>query len=278
MPNPAAFTDLDRLCIHTITTKPWALEEAAEHYAQAGVQGITVWRDSLDGTAPRAAGDMLRGKGLDIVSYVRGGFFAAHGPAGRQEAIDDNKRIIDEAAELGAPLIVLVVGADPGQSLEASRDQIRSGLEAVLPHAQASGVKLGVEPLHPMYADSRSAINTLGQANDLAESFEDDHLGVVVDVYHLWWDPALEREIARCGAHGNLLAYHVCDWKTPTEHMLLDRGLMGEGCIDLRQIRGWVEDAGFGGYVEVEIFSERYWGEEQSGFLDAICEAHRAHS
>ena len=271
------FDDFSRLCIHTVTTKPWSIEEAAANYAEAGLGGITVWRQSLDGHTPAAAGRLVREHGLDVVSLVRGGFFAATGADGRQSAIDENKRVIDEAAELGAPLVVLVGGALPDQPLEVSRSQIRDGLDAVLPHAEAAGVRLGIEPLHPVYADSRSAINTMGQANDLAESFDSSHLGVVVDVYHLWWDPGLEAEIARCGRNGNLFAYHVCDWKSPTEHILLDRGLMGEGCIPLRQIRRWVEDAGFDGYVEVEIFSERYWGEDQHGFLQQIQNAYLAH-
>ena len=272
------FDDFSRLCIHTITTKPWSIEEAAANYAAAGIPGITVWRQSLEGRQPAEVGRNIRDEGLDIVSLVRGGFFAAPDENGRRSAIDENKRVIDEAEALGAPLVVLVGGATPGQPLADSRAQIRDGLDAVLPHAEAAGVKLGIEPLHPVYADSRSAINTLGQANDLADAVGSDHFGVVVDVYHLWWDPDLEAEIARCGRSGHLFAYHVCDWKSPTEHILLDRGLMGEGCIPLRQIRGWVEDAGFDGYVEVEIFSEHYWKQDQHAFLRQIQDAYLAHS
>lgn len=272
------FDDFSRLCIHTITTRPWNIEEAAAHYAAAGIPGITVWRQSLEGRQPAEVGRLIRDEGLDIVSLVRGGFFASPDENGRRNAIDENKRVIDEAEALGAPLVVLVGGATPGQSLADSRAQIRDGLDAVLPHAEAAGVKLGIEPLHPVYADSRSAINTLGQANDLADAIGSDHFGVVVDVYHLWWDPDLEAEIARCGQNGHLLAFHICDWKSPTEHILLDRGLMGEGCIPLRQIRRWVEDAGFDGYVEVEIFSELYWKQDQHAFLRQIQDAYLAHS
>ncbi len=272
------FDDLSRLCVHTVTTRPWGIEDAIANYAAAGVGGITVWRECFDGHTPTQVGHRARAEGLEVVSLVRGGFFAATDAAGRQKAIDENKQIVDEAAELGAPLVVLVSGASPEQALEASCAQVRDGLEAVLPHAEAAGVRLGVEPLHPMYADSRSSINTLSHANDVAESFDSPFLGVVVDVYHLWWDPGLEREIARCGENGHLFAFHVCDWKSPTEHMLLDRGLMGEGCIPLRQIRGWVEDAGFDGYVEVEIFSEHYWGQDQHAFLEQITGAFLAHS
>jgi sugar phosphate isomerase/epimerase len=274
---PTPLLDGSRLCIHTVTTRPWGIEEAAEHYAAAGVGGITVWRDTLDGRDPAATGRLLREHGLDVVSYVRGGFFASTEAPARQAAIDDNRRIIDEAAALGAPLVVLVVGATPEQPMDASRAQVRDGLEAILPHAEAAGVRLGIEPLHPVYADCRSAINTLGQANDVVEHFRHPLLGVVVDVYHVWWDPALEAEIARAGRNDSLFAFHVCDWKTPTEHLLLDRGLMGEGCIPLRQIRGWVEAAGFDGYVEVEIFSETYWRQDQHDFLRRIREATLTH-
>ena len=273
MPVPP-LKDHRRLCIHTVTTRPWKLEEAAARYAEAGVGGITVWRQSIDGWTPAEAGRCLRDHGLEIVSYVRGGFFAARTAAERDAAVDENKRVIDEAAALGAPLVVLVCGAVPDQPLKVSRDQIRDGLEAILPHAEAAGIRLGIEPLHPAYADTRSAINTLEQANDLAEAFASPCLGVVVDVYHLWWDPHLEDEIARCGRNGHLFAYHVCDWKTPTEHLLLDRGIMGEGCIPLRQIRSWVEAAGFDGFIEVEIFSETYWQHDQDDFLKQIQDAY----
>lgn len=270
--------DLQRLCIHTITTKPWSLEEAVENYSGSGVSGVTVWRDALAGRNPRTAGQAIRDAGMDVVSLCRGGFFPAVDAGDRKKAVDENKRIVDEAAELGAPLIVLVCGADPEQDLAESRRQIEDGIRAVLPQAEASGVKLGVEPLHPMYADSRSAINTLEQANDLCEKIGSDNLGVVVDVYHLWWDSGLEQQIRRSGENGNLMAFHICDWKTPTEDLLNDRGLMGEGCIPVPRIRGWMEEAGFGGYHEVEIFSNTRWLQDQKEFLEEIVDAYRRHA
>ena len=266
---------LSRLCIHTITTKPWPIETAIERFSAHGVAAMTVWRDALEGRDIAAAGRQIRDAGMEVVSLCRGGFFPAETELARQEALDDNRRAIDEAAALGAPLVVLVCGAVPGQPLDAGRGQIRDGIEAVLPHAVAAGVRLGVEPLHPMYADSRSAVNTVGQANDICTGIDSPFVGVVVDVYHLWWDPDLEREIDRCGQMGKLFAFHVCDWRTPTEDLLLDRGLMGEGCIDIRQIRGWVEEAGFDGYNEVEIFSNRYWAMDQEQFLERVVEAYR---
>lgn len=277
MSSPTALNDLSRLCVHTISTKPLPLEQAAEAYAAAGVSGITVWRDALEGRSAAASGERLKRHGLRVVSLCRGGFFAHVDGAGRDAALDDNRRAIDEAAALGAPLVVLVCGAHPGQPLSESRAQIQRGIEAVLPHAERHGVRLAIEPLHPMYADSRSAINTLAQANDIALAIGSDHVGVAVDVYHLWWDPALESEIARCGRAGKLFAFHVCDWKTPTVDLLLDRGLPGEGCIDVRGIRSWVERAGFDGFIEVEIFSKAYWEMDQQQFLSRIVEAYRAH-
>jgi sugar phosphate isomerase/epimerase len=276
--NTDSKTDLSRLCIHTITTKPWTIEAAARHYAGAGVSGITVWRDALEGRDIRQTGHMLRDQGLSIVSLCRGGFFPGIDKAKRKRAIDDNRRAIEEAAALGTALIVLVCGADPSQSLEDSRQQIQDGIAAVLPEAAAAGVKLAIEPLHPMYADTRSAINTLAQANDLAEALHSPWVGVAVDVYHLWWDPMLEAEIQRCGRNGQLFAFHICDWKTPTTDILLDRGLMGEGCIPIRKIRSWVEATGFNGFNEVEIFSTQYWQEDQSVFLEKIVDAYKHHS
>lgn len=267
--------DLSRLCLHTITTRPWPLDDAIRHYAAAGVSGVSVWRQAIEGQDPAQAGRRIREAGLTVVSLVRGGFYPAREKKDRRKAIEENLRIIDEAAALGAPHVVLVCGAVPGQPLEESRRQIREGIEATLEHAGDAGVRLAIEPLHPMYADSRSAINTLTQANDLAEAIGSPLVGVAVDVYHLWWDPHLEQQVRRCGGMGRILAFHICDWKTPTEDMLNDRGLMGEGCIPIRRIRGWVEEAGFSGFNEVEIFSTSRWTGDQERWLQEIVRAYR---
>lgn len=270
--------DLSHLCIHTITTKPWNIEEAAKKFSAAGVMGITVWRDALEARNIKQIGKMLREHNLTVVSLCRGGFFAHKDLNKRQQAIIDNKKAIEEAAELGTSILVLVCGADPSQLLKESRKQIRDGIAEIIDNATAAGVKLAIEPLHPMYADTRSAINTLAQANDMAEELNSPWVGIAVDVYHVWWDPSLEKEIKRCGRNGNLLAFHICDWKVPTTDMLLDRGLMGEGCIPVKKIRGWVEDAGFTGFNEVEIFSTAYWKEDQSKFLKKIIKAYKENS
>lgn len=273
-----AIIDLSRLCIHTITTKTWPIETAAPAFAAAGVGGITVWRDALAGRDIRGTAAMLRELNLKVVSLCRGGFFPAVDKAKRTLAIEDNLKAIDEAHKLGAPLLVLVCGADPGQSLEESRKQIQDGIALCIDHAQQAKVKLAIEPLHPMYAGDRSAINTLEQANDIAEALKSPWVGIAVDVYHLWWDDDLENQIKRCGENGNLSAFHICDWKTPTLDMLNDRGLMGEGCIDIKKIRGWVEEAGFDGFNEVEIFSTIYWQQDQQQFLQKITDAYLKHS
>jgi sugar phosphate isomerase/epimerase len=276
--NPDQITGLSQLCIHTITTKPWGIEVAAKNYAASGVKGITVWRDALQGRNIKQTGEMLRQHGLSIVSLCRGGFFPNKDAQKRQAALDDNRRAVEEAFELGTKMIVLVCGSDPAQSLEDSRKQIHDGIAAIVPYAKDAGIRLAVEPLHPMYADTRSAINTLAQANDMTEALNSYWVGVAVDVYHLWWDPDLEQEIKRCGNNNALLAFHICDWKSPTIDFLNDRGLMGEGCIPIRKIRSWVEATGFKGFNEVEIFSYEYWKLDQSVFLKKIITAYKEYA
>ena len=268
---------MSRLCIHTITTKPWSIEVAAEKYAAAGVGGITVWRQALEGRNVAATGRMLRERGLSIVSLCRGGFFTGADHAARRAAIDENRRVVDEAAALGAPLVVLVCGATPGQSLFESRKQITEGLAAVLPHAEAAGVKLSIEPLHPLYAADRSAVNTMGQAIEMCRALKSPNIGIAADVYHIWRDDRLEADIATAGANGWLHAFHVCDWKAKQDDMLEDRGLMGEGCIRLKEIRSWVEKAGFNGFIEVEVFSKHHWSRNQDDFLADILQSFQTH-
>jgi sugar phosphate isomerase/epimerase len=260
-----------------MTTRPWTLAQALDPFARAGVRGITVWQDALAGLAPREAGARIRDAGLRLSAYCRGGFFPARDAAARRAALDQNRRMIDEAAAIGAPLLVLVCGAVPGLPLAEARRQIADGIAAVLPHAAAAGVRLGIEPLHPMYADDRSAINTLAQALAVCDEIASPALGIVVDVYHVWWDPDLDAQIARAGRDGRLFAFHVCDWRTPTTDLLQDRGLPGEGCIPVRRIRGLMDRAGFGGFIEVEVFSQRRWAGDQNEFLRDIVRAYEEH-
>jgi sugar phosphate isomerase/epimerase len=266
--------DLSRLCVHTLTTKPWGIEDCVKNYAEAGIHGITVWRNVLEDKNLKEIKTLLDDHAMKVVSLARGGFFPSIEKQKRETAIQDNLWAIEQAAAIGAPSIVLVCGADGGQSLEKSREQIAEGIERILPAAISAGVRLAIEPLHPMYAGDRSAINTLGQANDLAELINSAWVGVAVDVYHLWWDPTLQSEIKRCGLNNHLFAFHVCDWNVPTTDFLNDRGLMGDGCINVPQIRGWVEDTGFSGYHEVEIFSDKYWAMDQRQYLEQIKKAY----
>jgi sugar phosphate isomerase/epimerase len=250
--------DLSRFSIHTITNKPWTVERCIEAYAAAGV------------------GRQIRDAGLVCTGLARGGFFPSATAAGRQAAVDENRRAIDEAAACGAPALVLVCGAVPGQALAESRRQVTEGIGGCVEHARAAGVKLAIEPLHPMYADDRSAIVTTGQANEVCEALGSPaEVGIALDVYHTWWDASLEQEIERAGAAGRLLAYHVCDWRTPTEDLLNDRGLMGEGCIPLKQIKQWVTAAGFVGFDECEIFSTKRWAQDQDAYLAGITAAYQ---
>lgn len=271
----APLADLSRCAVHTVTTKPWAIETAIEHYARTGFGGITVWRDTLKGRDPVVVGKQIRDAGLRNTALVRGGFFCHGSAEERAAALEDNRLALREAEATGAPMVVLVCGARPEQSLESSREQIRDAIAELLPEAEARGVVLAIEPLHPMYADTRSAVNTLASANDMAESLASPWVGIAVDVYHLWWDPDLLAQIRRCGANGNLTAFHVCDWRVPTEDFLLDRGLMGEGCIDIPGIRAVVEEAGFRGFNEVEIFSKRRWEGDQEAWLTEVARACR---
>jgi len=265
----------EKLCIHTATTRPLSIELAVDAYADAGVAGITVWRDALSGRDPVAAGRRIRGAGLTVAALVRGGFFVSPEAGARGATKTDNEIAIREAAAIGAPMVVLVCGAHPAVSLPQARDQIVAGIEAVLPLAEELGVRLAIEPLHPMYADTRSAVNTMQSANDLTDRINHDLVGVAVDVYHVWWDPQLQAQIERCGKR--ILAFHVCDWRSPTRDILTDRALMGEGCIPIPQIRSWVEDAGFNGFNEVEIFSTEYWAQDQTDYIARIVDAHGQH-
>lgn len=275
---PETIKNLSKLCVHTQTNKPWNLEQCIRNYSTAGIHAISIWRHLLEGISHSRVRSLLTEHEMDVVSLVRGGFFASTEKPLREAAIEDNLKAIDEAAAIGAPLVVLVCGSDPAQSLEKSREQIREGIEKIIPYAKNAGVKLAIEPLHPMYAADRSAITSMVQANALVELINDPSLGVAVDVFHLWWDPDLESEIKRCGQKGNLFAFHVCDWNVPLKDMLNDRGLMGDGCIDVKQIRGWVEEAGFNGYIEVEVFSDKYWAMDQMEYLEKIKSAYLNHT
>lgn len=267
---PSKIKDFSKLCIHTITTKPWGIEECIDNYTKSGIHAMTVWRNVLVNKNLKEIKQRLDDSMVTVVSLCRGGFFPSTDTRKRQEAIDDNLLAIEQASAIGAPLIVLVCGADKMQPLQKSREQIKEGIIKILPAAQAHGIKLAIEPLHPMYAGDRSAVNTLKQANDMANEINSKWVGVAVDVYHLWWDPALKDEIKRAAKNDHLFAFHICDWNVPTIDFLNDRGLMGDGCINIPEIRSWVEEAGFNSFNEVEVFSNKYWAMDQNEYIEKI--------
>ncbi|MFG0255425.1 MAG: sugar phosphate isomerase/epimerase family protein [Rhodopirellula sp. JB053] len=260
----------DRLAVHTITTKPWGLAEAADRYAASGVSGMSVWVEAIEGMKNADVHSTLQNAGIQVPALVRGGFFCNSSADERERRIDHNRRLIETAAEISAEMLVLVVGATPGEPLDRQRGWVRDGIEALIEDANSHNVRLAIEPLHPMYAADKSCINRMADARVLCEAVRNPMLGIAVDVYHTWWDPDLDDEIRRAGLLDALFAFHICDWRVPTRDLLTDRGLMGDGCIDLRGIRQMVEAAGFSGWNEVEIFSEEHWARDQQQFLNDI--------
>ena len=246
--------------------------EAVDVCLKHGITAIAPWRDQVAAVGFEEAVRIVKSNGLKLTGLCRGGFFPAPDAAGREKAIDDNRRAVDEAAALGADCLVLVVGSLPGGSknIDAARRMVEEGIAAVLPHARAAGVPLAIEPLHPMYAADRACVNTLGQALDICEALGPG-VGVAIDVYHVWWDPDLANQIARAGRMKAILAHHICDWLVPTRDMLTDRGMMGDGVIDLKGIRRRIEAAGFHGAQEVEIFSADNWWKRPADEVIATC-------
>ena len=242
-----------RLSLNTATVrKQWNLAQAIEGCARHQIPGISPWRDQVAQIGLASAVKAVKANNLTVTGLCRGGFFTT------KDWRDDNRRAIEEAHELGAQCLVLVVGGLlPGsKDLHLSREKVKEGIASILPEARKAGVPLAIEPLHPMQAAERACVNTLEQALDLCDALGEG-LGVAVDVYHVWWDPKLQNQLRRAGKR--VLAYHICDWLVPTRDLLNDRGMMGDGVIDLPGIRSWVEAAGYAGFQEVEIFSELDW-------------------
>ena len=251
----------DRLSINQFTTlKQWSLREAIAGYARHGVHGISVVRDKLAEVGAREAARMLRAHEMTVTGYCIGGLLTGADETKFKQSLDDNRRVIDEAAEIEAQCVVVVAGGlpDGSKDIEAARARCLEGLGMLLPYARQAGVTLALEPLHPMTCAFRSCLTTLGEANDWFEQLgAGPELGVIVDVYHVWWDPAMVQEIER--AEGRIAAFHVSDWLMDTQDLRLDRGMMGDGVIDIPGIRHLVEAAGYDGFNEVEIFSARNW-------------------
>ncbi|MBL0918115.1 MAG: sugar phosphate isomerase/epimerase [Hydrogenophaga sp.] len=264
-----------------------SLTQILDAVARHGIPAISPWRDQVAAVGLKTVSAQVKALGLKLSGYCRGGMFPAVDAAGLQAARDDNRRAVDEACELGAPCLVLVVGALPGalagkaahKDIARSRQQVSDGIAELLEYARANRMPLAIEPLHPMYAADRACINTLEQALDVCDALDPQRsgaLGVAVDIYHVWWDPKLQAQIERAGRE-RLLAFHVCDWLTPTTDLLNDRGMMGDGVIDIPRIRGWVEAQGFAGFSEVEIFSTgNWWQRPHDEVLQTCIARHRS--
>ena len=244
----------------TLRCPGWGLAEAIDGCLRHGITAISPWRDQIQAVGLAEATRIIRGSGLRVTSLCRGGAFPAATAEERQQRLDDNRRAIDEAASIGAEQLVLVVGTLlPGsRNIDAVRHVVAEGIAAVLPHARANNIPLAIEPLHPMYAADRACINTIDQALDLCAELGEG-VGVAIDAYHTWWDPGLAAAIARAGRERRILAHHISDWLLPTKDMLNDRGMMGDGVIDLPGFRRMIEAAGYTGPQEVEIFSHDWW-------------------
>ncbi|CAN5895241.1 sugar phosphate isomerase/epimerase [soil metagenome] len=278
----------DWLSINTATLRKQhgvevPLDRIVDQCAERGIRAISPWRDQVAAVGIDKLAKQLKSHGMGLSGYCRGGFFPAPDAAGLKAALDDNRRAIDEAKTLEAPCLVLVVGALPGaldgkaayKDIGRARNEVHDGIAASLEYAREVGMPLAIEPLHPMQAADRACINTLEQALDLCDELDTGKtgaLGVALDIYHVWWDPKLQQQIERAGK-SRLLAYHVCDWLTPTRDLLSDRGMMGDGVVELKKIRGWIEAAGFAGFSEVEIFSNLGWWQRSGEETLDVCVA-----
>src|SRR4029453_2987229 len=261
--------DSGLLSLNTATVRAqWDLPAIIDGCARHGIRGISPWRDQVAKAGLKESAARIRDAGLVLSGYCRGGMFPAVDREGRRAALDDNRRAVDEALTLGARCLILVVGALPRQpdgriesrDLAGAREMVRDGIGELLGYSVGAGMPLAIEPLHPMYAADRACVNTMEHANALCDELGSG-VAIAVDVYHVWWDPHLEREIERAAGAtpSRLLAYHISDWLVPTTELLTDRGMMGDGVIDLPLIRSWMEGAGYRGMPGVEIFLADNW-------------------
>lgn len=266
-----------RLSLNTKTTNAWTLREAVEGAAAAGLPAVGLWRDRVAEAGVDEAAKMLRDNGIRASSLCRGGFLTgfddgAHGHG----ALDDNRRAIDEAATLGAPELVVVAGGIPDRDLPGARARLADRLAALVPYAADRGVRLALEPLHPMYCADRAVISTLSQALALAAPHPAHVVGVVVDTFHVWWDPDLRARVAEAGAQGRISSYQICDWLVPmAADPLMSRGMMGDGVIDFASITEMVTAAGYRGDVEVEIFNDDVWASDPRDVVETMKRRYR---
>ena len=262
--------DRQRLSLNQATISKWSATEAVEGCARHGVGSIALWRHKIAEAGLEACVRHVRDAGLHVTSVCRGGMFPAATEEERRKKIDDNFRAADEAAALQADSLVMVVGGCAGAGLEEARQMVADGVAELVPYAKARGVRVGLEPLHPMYAAERSVLVTIGHALELAAGYGPENVGVILDTFHIWWDPQVAALIAQ--AAGRICGFHVSDWLVPLPDMLLGRGLMGDGVIDNRRLRGLVEAAGYTGPIEVEIFNQALWDSDPDTVLEQVIE------
>ncbi|MYT90005.1 TIM barrel protein [Streptomyces sp. SID8359] len=280
-PSPAPAASLARLSINQETIKQWSLPELAEGCAKAGIGQVGLWRAPIQAYGVERTARLLSDAGLTVTSLCRGGFLTALDPAERARALDDNRRAVDEAAAVATDTLVLVSGGLPpgSRDLSGARERVAEALAELAPYAAERGVRLAIEPLHPMFASDRCVVSTLAQALDLAERFPAERVGVVVDTYHLWWDDRAPAEIARAGAGGRIHAFQLADWITPLPAgVLLGRGQLGDGSVDFRAFRTAVEAAGYDGPIEVEIFNEELWARDGAEVLAEVAARYGQHA
>ena len=264
--------DIDKLSINLATVRQqWTIDQALDGCARHGIPAVAPWRDQIAQIGLKATAKQIRDLGLKVSGVCRGGMFPAATPDGIAANNEDNLRALEEAVELEAACLVLVVGGLPegSRDLPGARQMVHDGIATLLEHARRAGMPLAIEPLHPMYAADRACVNTMRQALDICDALGEG-VGVACDVYHVWWDPELAQQVARAGTK-HLLAYHICDWLRETRDLLLDRGMMGDGVADLPWIRSLVEEAGYTGFHEVEIFSKDNWWQRDPDEVLATC-------
>jgi sugar phosphate isomerase/epimerase len=263
-----------RLSLNTATTKRWSLTDAVEAAAAAGLPAVGLWRDRVDEVGTDKAAKIVRDNGLRVSSLCRGGFLTGRGDA--HSALEDNRRAIDQAATLGTSELVMVAGGMPDRDLSGARKRLVDRLAELVPYAADRQVRLALEPLHPMYCADRAVISTLGQALALAEPHPAETVGVVVDTFHVWWDPDLAARIAEAGAQGRISSYQVCDWLVPmAADPLMSRGMIGDGVIDFASIGALIHRAGYRGDVEVEIFNEAVWAADGHAVIETMKRRYR---
>jgi sugar phosphate isomerase/epimerase len=268
----------DKLSINLATVrKQWDLRQAVEGCARYGIRGVAPWRDQVQAAGLKESARILRQNGMRVSGLCRGGMFPSDDGQDRRRRIEDNRRAIEEAATVEAECLVLVCGGLPPRSkdLVGARHMVEDGIASLLDDALSAGVKLAIEPLHPMYAADRNVVSTTKQALDICDQLGSDGVGVALDCYHIWWDPDIEAQVERAGSK-RIFAFHICDWLVPTTDMLEDRGMMGDGIIEIPRYRRIVEAQGYGGLNEVEIFSRNWWARDPNEVLRACVERHES--